>query len=173
MEQEYYYDSDDSVLDLDEEYPELAERVIQWQAACRGATSARPRRPSKFGRPEQSYFDRLPDLRDLLNQAKEAGALGQVPVQSVAPIPLPFTSVRDLDRQRQQRHDQTMAKHQSSPLDGEQRKQTKTLPQPDPHDAPDVGQTLAEQGKSRDRDCSRTRVDHQLELDKACSKSRA
>ena len=32
-EQEYYYDSDDSVLDLDEEYPDLAEWVVQWQAA--------------------------------------------------------------------------------------------------------------------------------------------
>ena len=29
---EYYYDSDDSVLDIDEQYPELAERVMQWQA---------------------------------------------------------------------------------------------------------------------------------------------
>ena len=33
QEQEYYYDSDDSVLNIDEKYPELAERVVQWQAA--------------------------------------------------------------------------------------------------------------------------------------------
>ena len=32
QEQEYYYDSDDSVLDIDEKYPELAEWVLQWQA---------------------------------------------------------------------------------------------------------------------------------------------
>ena len=30
--EEYYYDSDDSVLDIDEQYTELAERVMQWQA---------------------------------------------------------------------------------------------------------------------------------------------
>ena len=30
---EYYYDSDDLVFDIDEQYPELAERVVQWQAA--------------------------------------------------------------------------------------------------------------------------------------------
>ena len=31
QEQEYYYDLDDSVLDIDEQYPELAEWVVQWQ----------------------------------------------------------------------------------------------------------------------------------------------
>ena len=41
-EEEYYYDSDDSVLDIDEQFPKLAERVVQWQAAQRGATSASP-----------------------------------------------------------------------------------------------------------------------------------
>ena len=90
----------------------------------------------------------------------------------MAPTPLPFTSVRDLDRQRQQRHDQTMAKCQSSPLDGEQRKRAKTPPQPDPYDAPDVGRGRAEQNQSRDRGRSRTRVDRQLELDRTRSKSR-
>ena len=33
QEEEYQYDSDDSVLDLDEEYLGLAERVMQWRAA--------------------------------------------------------------------------------------------------------------------------------------------
>ena len=32
QEQEYYYNSDDLVLDHDEEYPDLAEQVVQWQA---------------------------------------------------------------------------------------------------------------------------------------------
>ena len=41
-EEEYYYDSDDSVLDIDEQFPELAERVVQWQAAHQGTTSAPP-----------------------------------------------------------------------------------------------------------------------------------
>ena len=51
-------------------------------------------------------------------------------------MPLPVTSVRDWDRQCQQRFDQTMAKWQSSPLDEEQHKQARTPPQADPKDAP-------------------------------------
>ena len=119
-QEEYHYDSNGSVLDLDEEYPDLAEWVVQWWAARQSITCAPPWWPSDFGRPEQSHFNKLPDLRELLNEAEEARARKWVLVQSVAPTPLPFTSVRDLDRKRQQRHDQTMAKHQSSPLDGEQ-----------------------------------------------------
>ena len=138
-QEEYHYNSDDSVLDLDEEYLDLAEQVMQWWAAHQSVTCAPPWGPSDFGRPEQSHFNKLPDLRELLNQAKEARACKWVPVQSVAPTPLPFASVRDLDRQRQQRHDQTMAKRQSSPLDGEQQKRAKTPPQPDPYNTPDVG----------------------------------
>ena len=42
QEEEYYYDSDDSVLHIDEQYPKLAERVVQWQAARWGATSVPP-----------------------------------------------------------------------------------------------------------------------------------
>ena len=171
-QEEYHYDSDDSVLDLDEEYPDLAERVMQWWAACQSAACAPPWQPSDFGRPEQSHFNKLPDLRELLNQAEEARARKRVPVQLVAPTPLPFASVRDLDHQHQQRHDQTMAKRQSSPLDGEQRKRAKMLPQPDPYDAPDVGRCRAEWNQSRDCGHSRTRVDCQSGLDRACSKSR-
>ena len=102
-QEEYHYDSDDSVLDLDEEYPVLAEWVVQWRAACQSTTCAPPWQPSDFGRPEQSHFNKLSDLRELLNQAEEARARKWVPVQSVAPMPLPFTSIRDLDRQHQQR----------------------------------------------------------------------
>ena len=120
QEEEYQYDSDDSVLDLDEEYLGLAEQVVQLRAARQSAICAPPWRPSDFGRPEQSHFDKLPDLWELLNQAKEAKARQRVPVQPVAPMLLPFASIRDLDRQRQQCHDQTMAKCQSSPLGGEQ-----------------------------------------------------
>ena len=170
--EEYHYDSDDSVLDLDEEYPDFAEWVMQWQAARQSTACTPPWRPSDFGRPEQSHFNKLPDLRELLNQAKEARACKRVPVQSVAPMLLPFTSIRDLDRQRQQCHDQTMAKCQSSPLDGEQQKRAKTPPQPDPYDAPDVGHSRAEQNQSWDCGRLRTRVDHQSELDRTRSKSR-
>ena len=67
QEQEYYYDLDDSVLDLDEEYPDLAEWVVQWQATQQGTASAPPWQPSGFGQQERSYFDKLPDLCDLLN----------------------------------------------------------------------------------------------------------
>ena len=119
-QEEYHYDSDHSVLNLDEEYPDLAERVVQRQAAHQSAACAPPWRPSDFCRPEQSHFNKLPDLQELLNQAKEARACKRVPIQSVAPTLLPFTSIRDLDRKCQQHHDQTMAKCQSSPLDGEQ-----------------------------------------------------
>ena len=144
-QEEYHYDSDDSVLNLDEEYLDLAEWVVQWRAT-RQSTACTPLwRPSDFGQPEQSHFNKLPDLRELLNQAEEARARKQVPVQSVALMPLPFASIRDLDCQRQQRHDQTMAKRQSSPLDGEQRKRAKMPPQPESYDAPDVGCSRAEQ----------------------------
>ena len=91
---------------------------MQWQAARQSAACAPPWRPSYFGRPEQSHFNKLPGLRELLNQAEEARARRWAPVQSVAPTPLPFASVRDLDHQRQQRHDQMMAKQQPSPLGG-------------------------------------------------------
>ena len=128
--------------------------------------------PSDFSRPEQSHFNKLPDLRELLNQAEEAKARKWVPVQSVAPMPLPFTSVRDLDRQCQQRHDQMMAKRQSSPLDGKQQKRARTPLQPDSYDAPDVGCSQAEQNQSWDPGRSRTRVNCQSELDQAHSKSR-
>ena len=171
-QEEYHYDSNDSVLDLDEEYPDLAEWVVQWRAARQSATCAPLWRPSDFGRPEQSHFNKMPDLQDLLNQAEEAIARKWVPVQSVAPTPLPFASIRDLDSQHQQCHDQTMAKCQSSPLDGEQQKRAKTPPQPDPYDAPNVGRGRAEQNQIRDRGRSRTRVDWQLELDRTRSKSR-
>ena len=65
-----------------------------------------------------------------------------------------------------------MAKCQSSPLGGEQQKRAKTLPQPDPYDAPDVGRSREEQNQGQDRGRSRTRVDCQSELDQARSKSR-
>ena len=84
QEEEYQYDSDNSVLELDEEYPGLAERVVQWRAAHQGAACTPPWRPSDFGRPEQSHFNKLPDLRELLNQAEEAKACQQAPRQSVA-----------------------------------------------------------------------------------------
>ena len=169
QEEEYQYDSDDSVLDLDKEYPGLAERVMQWWAAHQGAACAPPWWPSNFGWPEQSHCNKLPDLRELLNQAEEAKARQRAPRQSVALTPLPFASIRDLDRQRQQRHDQMMAKCQSSPLGWEQQKRAKTPLQPDPYD---VGHGREEQNQGRDRGRSRTRVDRQLELDRARSKSR-
>ena len=171
QEEEFQYDSDDSVLDLDEEYPGLAEWVMQWRAARQGAACTPPWQPSDFGQSEQSHFNKLPDLRELLNQAEEAKACQRVPEQSVAPTPLPFASVRDLDRQCQQCHDQTLAKCQSSPLGGEQWKRAKTPQQPDPYDAPDVRHSQEEQKEGRDRGHLRTRVDGHVELDRARSKS--
>ena len=99
-------DSDNSVLDLDEECPGLAERVVRWRAARWGTTCAPPWQPSDFRRSGWSRFSSLPDLRELPNRAGEAGAHQWVPGQSVALAPLPFASVRDLDRWYQQRHNQ-------------------------------------------------------------------
>ena len=163
------------MLDIDEQYPKLAERVVQWQAAQRGTAFTPPWQPSDFGQRERAVFDKLPNLHEMLDQAKAARVTGQVPVQSVAPMQLPFMSVRDLDRQRQRRHDQTLAKWQPSLLEAEQRKQAKTPPKPDPHDALDGGRTQTIEWKSRDWGCSRVRdKDRQKELDRvrACSKSR-
>ena len=41
-QEEYYYDSDNSVLDINEQYPELTEWVVQWQATQQGTASAPP-----------------------------------------------------------------------------------------------------------------------------------
>ena len=97
MEDEYYYDSDDLVLDIDEQYPELAEGVMQWQAARWDAASILPWRQPDFGQEQRLLSDKLPNLRETINQARGARVAAQVPVQSVAPLQLPFTSVRDLD----------------------------------------------------------------------------
>ena len=85
-EEEYYYDSDDSVLDIDEQYLELAERVMQWQATRWNAASVPLWRQPDFGQEQQLLSDKLPDLRETINQAREARAATQVPVQSVAPM---------------------------------------------------------------------------------------
>ena len=109
-EEEYYYDSDDSVLDIDEQYPELAERVAQWQATQRDAASVLPWHQPDFAQEQRLLSDKLSDLCETINQARGARAAAQVPVQSVAPMQLPFASVRDLDRQCQLRHDRTLVK---------------------------------------------------------------
>ena len=50
--EEFYYDLDDSVLDLDEEYPGLGERIIEWQAARWGTASLPGWHPPNFGQLE-------------------------------------------------------------------------------------------------------------------------
>ena len=59
QEEEHQYDSDNSVLDLDGEYPGLAEWVMQWRAAHQGAARTPLWQPSDFGQPEQSHFNKL------------------------------------------------------------------------------------------------------------------
>ena len=72
-------------------------------------------------------------------------------------MPLPFMTLRDLDHQHQQCFDQTVAKQQSSPLDGEQRTWARTHPQADPNDTPITerahqgGHEDHEQGHSKTR----------------------
>ena len=118
-EEEYYYDSDDSVLNIEEQYPELAERVVQCQATPWDAASVPPWCQPEFGQEQRLLSDKLPDLRETINQARGTRAATQVPVQSVAPMQLLFMSVRDLDRQSQLHHDQTLAKRHPSPLEAE------------------------------------------------------
>ena len=50
--EEFYYDSDDSVLDLDEEYPGLGEYIIEWQATQWGTASLLGWHPPNFGQLE-------------------------------------------------------------------------------------------------------------------------
>ena len=78
--EEFYYDSDDSVLDLDEEYLGLQEHITEWQAARRGAASLLGWCPPNFGQLERSCYEKEPDLREILNQARQARAAGNVPV---------------------------------------------------------------------------------------------
>ena len=106
----YYYDSDDSVLNLDEEYPGLAECIVEWQATRRGTAPMLTWRPPNFGQLEWSCYDKELDLPEILDQARQARVANNIPVQTVAPMPLPFATIRDLDRQCQQHFDQTVAK---------------------------------------------------------------
>ena len=116
QEQEYYYNSDDSVLDLDAEFSDIAEWVVEWQMAQRAATSTPAWWPPNFGETERACYEKEPDLREVLNQAKQARVAANIPIQPVAPMSLlpsdipVFASVRDLDCQRQQRFDQMVAK---------------------------------------------------------------
>ena len=109
-EEEYYYNSDDSVVDLDEKFSELAESIVQWQAAQKGAVSALPWCRPNFGQQERAALGQLLDLWEMLDQARATRAADQVPVQSVTLMLLPFTSVWGLDWQRQLHHDQTVVK---------------------------------------------------------------
>ena len=61
-QEEYYYDSDDSVLDLDEEYPGLVERIVELQAAQQGATSIPAWCQPNFGQLEWSCYGKELDL---------------------------------------------------------------------------------------------------------------
>ena len=63
-----------------------------------------------FGQLARSFYDKEPDLREILDQARQARMVNNIPVQMVASMPLPFATVRDLDRQCQQHFDQTVAK---------------------------------------------------------------
>ena len=108
--EDLHYNSDDSVLDLDEDYPGLGERIIEWQATRWGAAPLPGWYLPNFGQVECSCYEKEPDLHEILNQARQARVAGDIPVQSVAPMPLPVTSVRDWDCQCQQCLEQTVAK---------------------------------------------------------------
>ena len=67
QEEKYYYDSDDSVLDIDKQYPKLAERVVQWQAAQQGAASAPLWQPS-------DWSARMSHLRQAARPVRDVGS---------------------------------------------------------------------------------------------------
>ena len=104
MDEEYYYDSDDSVLDIDEQFPELAERVVQWQAAQRGATSMHhpgDHRTSVSG--NGPPLASCPTYARCWIKPRQPGRPARSLCSWWLPMQLPFTSVRDLDHQRQLR----------------------------------------------------------------------
>ena len=109
-QEEYYYKSDDSVLNLDEEYQGLAEHLVEWQATRWGAAPMLAWCQPNFGQLEWSCYDKELYLREILDQARQARMVNNIPVQTLALMPLPFATVRDLDSQRQQHFNQTVAK---------------------------------------------------------------
>ena len=141
-EQDYYYDSEDSVVDLDTKYPDISEWVVEWKVARLAAAPLPSWHPSGFSRAECICFEREPDLRQVLNEARQNRMVANIPIQPVAPlVPLPqevpaFGWVRDLDQQHQWCYHQTIANQQTSPLEDDQCKRAKTPPQPDLEDAP-------------------------------------
>ena len=137
--QEYYYDSDDSVVNFDAKFPDISEQVVEWRAARQAAAPLPLWWPHNFGKVKRACYKREPDLREVLNQTRQQRMVANIPV---TPLTLPhqevhvFESVRNLDRQHQQQFDQTVAKRQPSLLEDKQCKRTKTPPQLDPEDAP-------------------------------------
>ena len=72
-DEEYYYNSDDLVLDIDEQFPESAERVVQWQITQRGAASAPPWRPPDFSQPACLWQVARPTQDAGSNQGSQGG----------------------------------------------------------------------------------------------------
>ena len=60
--EEFYYDSDDSVLDLHEEYLGLGKHIIEWQATRRGAAPMLGWCLPNFRQLEWSCYEKEPDL---------------------------------------------------------------------------------------------------------------
>ena len=77
--EEFYYDSDDSVLVLNEEYPGLGECIIEWQATQWGTASLPGWCPPDFGQLERACYKKEPNLWEILNQARQARAAGNNP----------------------------------------------------------------------------------------------
>ena len=114
--EEYYYDSDDSVVNLDVECPEMSQHVVNWVAVEQTLAPLPPWHPSDFGESELVCYSHEPDLREVLNKNARKRMVANIPVQLVAPLTPPpqevpvFKSVRDLDQQHQRQFDQTIAK---------------------------------------------------------------
>ena len=64
--QEYFYDSNNLVVDFDTEFPDISEQVVEWRVA-RWAVALLPLWcPRNFGRVECACYEKEPDLREVL-----------------------------------------------------------------------------------------------------------
>ena len=88
-EEEYYYDSDDSVINLDMECLEMSQHVVKWVTVEQTMAPLPPWCPSDFGELEHVSYSHKPDLREVLNQNARHRMAANIPIQPVTPLTPP------------------------------------------------------------------------------------
>ena len=68
-EEEYYYDSDDLVVDLDAKCPEMVQWMVEWVEVKKARALLPPWCSGDFGESEHICYGREPHLSEVLNQA--------------------------------------------------------------------------------------------------------